>query len=107
MTIGTKYHTYAAVSALSADRTLTASSASHEAIDPNGNRNVDLPDMGVYGTGSYTIDNTAGGAEVITLRDTANSNATVGTPTQNESAVCHWSSDGTNALWICVVGSAA
>ena len=48
------------------------------------------------------VDNTADASEVITLRDVANSNATVGTPAQNESAVCHFS-EGT---WVCVVGAA-
>ena len=109
MSIGSagKYRTYAAVT-LDDTLTLTKSSASHQAIDPDGSaRNVDLPDMGKYGSGIFVIDNTAGGAEVITLRDAANSSATVGTPTQNESATCHWSADGSSGKWICVVGSAA
>ena len=48
------------------------------------------------------IDNTADASEVITIKDGANSSATIGTPGQNESAVCHFS-EGT---WVCVVGAA-
>ena len=121
MSIGSanKYQTHSTAT-LSGTLTLTKSSASHQALDPGGSaRNVDLPDMGAFGSGTFHIDNTADGSEVITLRDAANSNATVGTPTQNESATCYWSSDGavatatggtdaetTVAKWICVVGAA-
>jgi len=82
---------------------LTAGDDAYQAIDPGGSaRNVDLPDLGTSGRGMVVVDNTADAAEVITLRDVANSNATVGTPAQNESAVCHFS-EGT---WVCVVGAA-
>jgi hypothetical protein len=53
------------------------------------------------------LANTADAAEVITIRDAANSNAAVGTPTQAENAVCVWATDGTNGYWQCVVGAAS
>ena len=87
---------------LSGHLALTAGDDAYQAIDPDGAKNVDLPELGTSGLGMVGIDNTASGSEVITLRDAANSNATVGTPTQNESAVCHFS-EGT---WVCVVGAA-
>lgn len=88
---------------LSGHLVLTAGDDAYQAIDPGGSaRNVDLPDLGTSGRGMVVVDNTADGSEVITLRDAANSNATVGTPSQNESAVCHFS-EGT---WVCVVGAA-
>ena len=83
--------------------TLTAGDDLIQAIDPGGSaRNVVLPDLGTTGQGKAVIDNTADGAEVITLQDAANSNATVGTPTQNESATCVFS----EGSWVCVVGAA-
>lgn len=83
--------------------TLTAGDDLIQAIDPGGSaRNVVLPDLGSTGQGKAVIDNTADGAEVITLQDAANSNATVGTPTQNESATCVFS----EGSWVCVVGAA-
>ena len=83
--------------------TLTAGDDLIQAIDPGGSaRNVVLPDLGTTGQGKAVIDNTADGSEVITLQDAANSNATVGTPTQNESATCVFS----EGSWVCVVGAA-
>jgi hypothetical protein len=83
--------------------TLTAGDDLIQAIDPGGSaRNVVLPDLGSTGQGKAVIDNTADGSEVITLQDAANSNATVGTPTQNESATCVFS----EGSWVCVVGAA-
>lgn len=83
--------------------TLTAGDDLVQAIDPGGSgRNVVLPDLGSTGQGKVVIDNTADAAEVLTLQDAANSNATVGTPTQNESATCVFS----EGSWVCVVGAA-
>jgi len=83
--------------------TLTAGDDLIQAIDPDGSgRNVVLPDLGSTGQGKVVIDNTADAAEVLTLQDAANSNATVGTPTQNESATCVFS----EGSWVCVVGAA-
>lgn len=84
--------------------TLTAGDDMIQAIDPaNGSgRDVVLPDLGSTGQGKAVIDNTADAAEVLTIKDAANSNATVGTPTQNESATCVFS----EGSWVCVVGAA-
>ena len=83
--------------------TLTAGDDMIQAIDPGGaGRNVVLPDLGSTGQGKVVVDNTADAAEVLTLQDAANSNATVGTPTQNESATCVFS----EGAWVCVVGAA-
>ena len=83
--------------------TLTAGDSVIQAIDPGGSgRDVTLPDLGSTGQGKVVIDNTADAAEVLTLKDAANGNATVGTPGQNESAICTFS-EGT---WVCVVGAA-
>ncbi len=87
---------------LSGHLVLTAGDDAYQAIDPAGTRNVTLPDLGSSGRGMVVIDNTADASEVITIKDGANSSATIGTPTQNESAVCHFS-EGT---WVCVVGAA-
>ena len=83
--------------------TLTAGDDLIQAIDPGGSaRNVVLPDLGSTGQGKAVIDNTADATEVLTIKDAANSNATVGTPTQNESATCVFS----EGSWVCVVGAA-
>ena len=84
--------------------TLTAGDDLIQAIDPDngGGRDVVLPDLGSTGQGKAVIDNTADAAEVLTIKDAANSNATVGTPTQNESATCVFS----EGSWVCVVGAA-
>ena len=111
MSIGASQYQDMNVETLSGTATLTAGSASVQRLDPGGaGRNVDLPDLGDYGQGKVVIVNTADAAEVITIRDAANSNATVGTPTQAESAVCVWATDGTiggNGYWQCVVGAAS
>lgn len=104
MSIGApQYGGYNAQTA-SGDITLTAGDDLIQAIDPNnaGGRDVFLPDLGSTGQGKVVIDNTADGAEVLTLKDAANSNAEVGTPTQNESATCVFS----EGSWVCVVGAA-
>lgn len=106
MSIGASQYQDLRTKTLDSAEVLTAGSASVQRLDPDGSgRNVDLPNLGIYGQGKVTIVNTAGGAEVITIRDTANSDATVGTPTQNENAVCVWASDGTTGWWSCVVGA--
>jgi hypothetical protein len=86
------------------DITLTAGDDMIQAIDPDSGagRDVFLPDLGSTGQGKVVIDNTAGGAEVLTLKDAANANAEVGSPTQNESATCVFS----EGKWVCVVGAA-
>lgn len=90
MTAGTKYVSVN-TETLAAGKTLTATDAKVQALDPGGAaRNVDLPDMSDIGFGEFIIINTADAAEVITVRDAANSNATVCTPTQNEAARVFW-----------------
>lgn len=103
MSIGApQYGGYNAQTA-SDDITLTAGNDLIQAIDPGGSaRDVFLPDLGSTGQGKVVIDNTADNPEVLTLKDAANSNAEVGTPTQNESATCVF----TEGKWVCVVGAA-
>tara|TARA_R100000808_G_scaffold6058_1_gene18104 strand:- start:6022 stop:6357 length:336 start_codon:yes stop_codon:yes gene_type:complete len=110
MSIGAanKYQTHTTNATLTGTLTLTATSANHLSLDANGSaRDVVLPDMGAYGSGTVHIDNTGG--EVLTIKDGANSSATIGTPAANESATCYWASDGGSTVvanWICVVGAA-
>lgn len=81
--------------------TLTAGDSVIQAIDPGGaGRDVTLPALGSTGQGKVVIDNTADAAEVLTIKDAAAN--TLGTPGQNESAICTFS-EGT---WVCVVGAA-
>jgi hypothetical protein len=83
--------------------TLTAGDDMIQAIDPGGSaRNVVLPDLGSTGQGKAVVDNTADAAEVLTLQDGANANATVATPTQNQSAICVFS----EGKWVCTQGAA-
>lgn len=83
--------------------TLTAGDDMIQAIDPGGSdRDVVLPDLGSTGQGKAVFNNTADGAEVLTLKDAANANAIVGSPTENESATCVFS----EGSWVCVVGAA-
>jgi hypothetical protein len=85
------------------DITLTAGDDMIQAIDPGGSaRNVVLPDLGSTGQGKAVVDNTADAAEVLTLQDAANGNATVATPTQNQSAICVFS----EGKWVCTQGAA-
>lgn len=103
MSIGApQYGGYNAQTA-SGDITLTAGDDLIQAIDPGGSgRNVVLPDLGSTGQGKVIVDNTADAAEVLTLQDAANSNATVATPTQNQSAICVFS----EGSWVCSQGAA-
>lgn len=103
MTAGSPYNSVN-TETLAGAKVLTVHDAKVQALDPDGSaRNVDLPDMGDYGFGEFIIVNTAGGAEVITVRDAANSNATVATPTQNEAARCFWS----EGKWYAAPGQAS
>lgn len=71
-------------------------------FDPDGSaRNVILPPEADNAGKFLFIENTAGGAEVITVQD--DTPATVGTPTQNEGIVL-WC-DGTT--WRGIVGAMA
>lgn len=90
---------------LTGAKTLVATDAKIQILDPGGAaRNVDLPDLAnTIGFGEFIIQNSADAAEVITVRDAANSNATVGTPTQNEGIRCIW----TGTAWIGAPGVAA
>lgn len=86
---------------LAGAKVLVAGDAPLQNLDPGGaGRNVDLP--AVTGLAGYTflIKNTADAAEVLTVRLTGGG-ATVGTPTQNESALFYC--DGTT--WHSLVGA--
>lgn len=76
---------------LAANRTITAQELRKYdffSIDPNGARDVTIPDASEFWNGeSFILENTAGGAEVITLKDTTGS--TICTPTQNETALVY------------------
>ena len=84
--------------------TLTAGDDLIQAIDPDGAaRDVVLPDLGSTGQGKAVIDNTADGAgEVISIKDGANGNALLATPSTDESATCVFA-EGT---WVCTQGAA-
>lgn len=86
------------------DITLTAGDDMIQAIDPDSGagRDVFLPDLGSTGQGKVVIDNTADAAEVLTIKDAANANAEVGTPTQDQSATCVFS----EGKWVCTQGAA-
>tara|TARA_R110002020_G_scaffold251864_1_gene465660 strand:- start:289 stop:666 length:378 start_codon:yes stop_codon:yes gene_type:complete len=125
MTQGTKY---SSSEVQSGAPSLSASSAKFQFIDPGGSaRNCDLPDLrnqtsdsnsegtGTYGTdryadqsgGTFVISNTADGAEVITIRgwNGSSTTGTICTPTQNETAIVHWT--GATNGWIGIAGSDA
>ena len=70
------------------------------ALDPDGAKNVTLPDEASSAGAFLFISNEAGGAEAITVLDSAGT-GTVGTPTQNEGIVL-WC-DGTT--WRGIVGA--
>ena len=83
---------------LGADRVLVATDPRHLTLDPGGQaRNVDLPVVSTWPGETFIIDNSADGAEVITVRLTGGG-TTVVTPTQNEKAIV-WN-DGTNCYGI-------
>ena len=70
---------------------------------------------GTYGTdryvdmsnGSFIISNTADGSEVMTIRgwNGSSTTGTICTPTQNETAIVHWT--GATNGWIGIAGSDA
>lgn len=69
-------------------------------IDPNGARDLTLPDASPDNAGTILfIHNAAGGAEVITVKSTAQ--ATIVTPTQNETAMVVSS----GAVWFGIAGA--
>ena len=92
MTATTQQYRTTNTETLAAAKVLAATDAKIQILDPGGAaRNVDLPDLSdTGGHGEFLIVNSADAAEVITVRDAANSNATVGTPTQNESCRAVW-----------------
>ena len=127
MSQGTKYDSSNAET-LSGAKTLTATSAKYQFLDPGGSgRNCDLPDLrsattdinsegtGTGGTaryadlqgGSFIISNTADGSEVITIRgwNGSSTTGTICTPTQNETAILTWT--GVDNGWIGVAASDA
>ena len=126
MTQGTKYDSASSGTWSAADM-LSATSAKFQFIDPGGSaRNLDLPDLrnstndttsgtGTVGTdvyadhnmGTFVISNTADGSEVITIRgwNGSSATATICTPTQNETAIVHWT--GEDKGWIGIAGSDA
>jgi hypothetical protein len=65
---------------------LTANSAYHQILDPDGAKELDLPSgTGTQG-GEVMITNTAGGAEAITVKQ-SDSSTTVAVIDQNQSAL--------------------
>ena len=127
MTQGTKY-TSTSSGDWSSATMLSATSDKYQFIDPTGSaRNLDLPDLrnqtsdsnsegtGTYGTdryadqsgGTFVISTTADGAEVITIRgwNGSSTTGTICTPTQNETAIVHWT--GATRGWIGIAGSDA
>lgn len=110
MSQGTKYNS-TNVETLSGNKTLVATDAKFQILDPTAARDVTLPDLldstndttsgtGTVGTdvyadhssGYFVIENTANAAEVISVKgwNGTNSTTALGTPTQNESAICTW-----------------
>lgn len=74
---------------LTGNRTITASELRQYrvfAFDPGGSaRTVTIPDATSFWNGhDFEIENTANGAEIITIEDTSTN--TICTPTQNETA---------------------
>jgi hypothetical protein len=126
-TMGNKYDSSNAET-LSGAKTLAVTDAKFQFLDPGGSaRNVDLPDLrtlttdtnsegtGDAGTdryvdaqgGYFVISNTADGSEVITVRgwNGSSTTGTICTPTQNETALLHWT--GATNGWIGIAGSDA
>tara|TARA_R100000458_G_C8159435_1_gene164092 strand:- start:321 stop:704 length:384 start_codon:yes stop_codon:yes gene_type:complete len=127
MTQGTKYDSANTANWSAADM-LSATSAKFQFIDPNGSaRNLDLPDLRSATTdinsegtgdrettryadqhgGTFVISNTADASEVITIRgwNGSSTTGTICTPTQNETAIVHWT--GATSGWIGIAGSDA
>jgi hypothetical protein len=125
--MGNKYDSSNAET-LSGAKTLAVTDAKFQFLDPGGSaRNVDLPDLrtlttdtnsegtGDAGTdryvdaqgGYFVISNTADGSEVITVRgwNGSSTTGTICTPTQNETALLHWT--GATNGWIGIAGSDA
>ena len=126
-TMGNKYESSNAET-LSGAKTLAVTDAKFQFLDPGGSaRNVDLPDLrtlttdtnsegtGDAGTdryvdaqgGYFVISNTADASEVITVRgwNGSSTTGTICTPTQNETALLHWT--GATNGWIGIAGSDA
>lgn len=76
---------------LTGSRTITARELREVAVfafDPDGAKDVVIPDAGEEWDGeSFILENTAGGAEIITIKDTTGN--TICTPTQNETATVY------------------
>lgn len=86
---------------LAGTKTLVVSDAFNQVLDPGGaGRNVVLPNEAASAGKEFRIHNSAGAAEILTIKDSGGS-TTVCTPTQNETAIV-WC-DGTT--WRGVVGA--
>lgn len=90
---------------MAADLVLTTLDPPLLYLDPSGSgRNVDLPAVGDSEGLCFTIVNTADGAEILTIRDSAGSGLTPAiTPTENETAILHC--DGTTWRGYVAIGA--
>jgi len=114
MTQGTKYDSATSGNWSAADM-LSATSDKFQFIDLRNSTNDTTSGTGTVGTdvyadhnmGTFVISNTADGSEVITIRGWNGSSATgtICTPTQNETAIVHWT--GNDKGWIGIAGSDA
>lgn len=103
MSIGAPQHGGYNAQTASGNITLTAGDDLIQAIDPAGSIDVILPDLGSTGLGKVFIDNTADGpSEVISIKDGANGNALLATPSTDQSATCVFS----EGSWVCTQGAA-
>ena len=80
------------IETLAGNKTLTVDDARVQVLDPDGSaRDLTLPAEALSTGDSFIVHNAAGGAEAITVKD--DTPATVGTVSQNESAIFYC--DGT------------
>lgn len=87
---------------LSGTKTLVDYDAPVQKLDPGGGaRDLVLPAVALSEGLTFWIVNTADAAEVITIKGPGGTPANLGTPTQNEGAICICA----GGAWTCLVGA--
>jgi len=98
MTIGAPQYADSNTETMTGTGVLTAASAYHQILDPDGARELDLPDGAATLGGRVMITNAASDAEAITVKQ-SDSSTTVIVIDQNQSAELVCNGGGSTTGW--------
>ena len=98
MSIGVPRIKDANTETMTATGVLTAASAYHQILDPDGARELDMPDGAATQGGKCMVTNSADAAEAITIKQ-SDSTTTVAVVDQNESVTLVCTGAGSTTGW--------